>query len=63
MKNYQSGRGRPITFEGEQQTANKGYGESNDILLAYTSTDRKKFVKIQSNWRGYNTRKRIYEGN
>ena len=35
----------------------------DNLLLAYTSGDQKKIVKIQSHFRGHNTRKRLKEGN
>ena len=66
---YQS-NSRPVN-----QSTEKGFGvqqsiqrqtfgkEDNNLLLAYTSGDQKKIVKIQSHFRGHNTRKRLAEGN
>ena len=54
LKNYES---RPKL---NQSPMNLEYGEQDqNILLAYTSTDKKKIVKIQSTYRGHATRKRI----
>jgi len=35
------------------------YAPNDEVLLAYTSGDQKKIVKIQSNFRGHTTRKKI----
>lgn len=37
--------------------------EEKNLLLAYTSGDQKKIVKIQSHFRGHATRKRLADGN
>ena len=46
---------------------NLSFAENNQTedktLLAYTSTDQKKIVKIQSHYRGHNTRMRLNDGN
>ena len=70
MKNYESRQGRPVkqSHDGKlgfgQQDEMYGAGAVDDnLLLAYTSGDQKKIVKIQSHFRGHNTRKRLKEGN
>ena len=45
------------------QMAFAGTTGEDQTLLAYTSGDQKKIVKIQSHYRGHNTRKRLNEGN
>ena len=54
LKNYES---RPRL---NQNPHMNDYPVNDDnVLMAYTSTDRKKIVKIQSTYRGHATRKRL----
>ena len=58
LKGYES---RPYT---EKDLVTYHYNANQEeLLLAYTSQDRQKIVKIQSNFRGHATRKRLAEGN
>ena len=71
MKNYDSRQGRPVNQSADGKLNYGQYGEQtyphpstdDNLLLAYTSGDQKKIVKIQSHFRGHNTRKRLKEGN
>jgi len=53
LKNYES---RPRL---NQQPNTSAYPVDDNVLFAYTSTDKKKIVKIQSTYRGHATRKRL----
>lgn len=72
MKNYDSRhQGRPVNQSADGKMnfthlPDQNYPQNSlddNLLLAYTSGDQKKIVKIQSHFRGHNTRKRLKEGN
>ena len=57
LKNYES---RPYN---QEEPYHKGTARNDELLMAYSSVDKKKIVKIQSHYRGHATRKRINDGN
>ena len=67
-KSYHS-NSRPVNQSTEKgfnvkQSFQKQYiEEDKNLLMAYTSGDQKKIVKIQSHYRGHNTRQRLDNGN